>query len=135
MILILIYSPFDQPKTGPKNQLKINSSTHWPPFLTHKLTHHPPTLTNNFRTPTPPSKKLSIRSLCQIPAPNVDMCRGSQYARCYQPPVQTTTTTHVTPPTFHCHATIQLEHVTRTQAWMRCSFHPKLLFTFYWKLF
>ena len=117
------YSPFDQPKTGPKNQPKINSSTHRFPLFTHPPTHHPPTLTNNFRTPTLPSKKPPTRSLCQIFVPNADMCRGSQHACCYQPPVQTTTTTHAIPSTFHCHATTQLKHVTRTQACTRCSSH------------
>ena len=117
------YSPFDQPKTGLKNQLKINSSTYWFFFLTHPLIYQPPTLTNNLRTLTLPPKKLPTRSLCQIPAPNVDTCRGSQYACCLQPPVQTTTTTHVTPPTPHCHVITQLEYVTRTQACMRRSSH------------
>ena len=98
------YSPSDQPKTGPKNQSKINSSTHFPPFLTHSPIYHPPTLD---RTLTPPSKQPPTRSPCQTSAPNVDMCRGSQHACCHQPPVQTTTTTHVIPPTSHRHATTQ----------------------------
>ena len=127
-IIYIWYSPFDQPKTGPKNQSKINSSTHRSSPFTHPLIYHPPTLTNNFRTLTPPSKKPSTRPPCQISAPNVDMCRGSQHARCHQPPVQTTTTTHVIPSTSHCHATTQLEYVTRTQTCMRCSSHPKFNF-------
>jgi hypothetical protein len=48
-VQISVYSPFDQPKTGLKNLLKINSSTYWFIFFTHLLIYHLPTLTNNFR--------------------------------------------------------------------------------------
>ena len=43
-VQISVYSPFDQPKTGLKNLLKINSSTYWFIFFTHLLIYHLPTL-------------------------------------------------------------------------------------------